>query len=245
MIRPTGLNIEKSSIAYVLLSSLNGFSRGVNVLSITVNWMFFCVSTYYFCKEYQFISERLEDLVEKDIDPKVIEEALEMLRKRHEEMTKVVNQSNDILKHFTFVTYAAGMPMTCFVLYGMITGQLDLSDTIFMLTCLMNINLQMILVTSLAACLNAKIHQPLDCIFQLNLEIATEKTIQLLNVFAARVNGPPIGIGVWDLFVIDKSTILMIGGTLITYAVVVIGFKPDGQSTTSVSQVSNNSSFLS
>ncbi|KAL3873474.1 hypothetical protein ACJMK2_036587 [Sinanodonta woodiana] len=228
MIRPTGLNIENYSTAYILLSSLNGFSRCVNFLSIAVNWMFFCVCIYCFCKEYQFISERLEDLVEKNIDPKVIEEALEMLRKRHEEMTKVVNQSNAILKHFTFVTYAAGMPMTCFVLYGMIMGTLDLSDTIFMLMCLVNINVQMILVTFLASHLNAKIHQPLDCIFQLNLEIMTDKTIQLLNVFAARLNGPPIGIEVSDLFVIDKSTILMIGGTLISYAVVVIGFKPNG-----------------
>ncbi|KAK3588752.1 hypothetical protein CHS0354_024230 [Potamilus streckersoni] len=209
MIRPTGLNIKNYGIAYVLLSSLNGFSKGVNCLSIFVNWMFFCVSIYCFCKEYQFISKRLEDLVKKDTDPNVVEETLEMLRKRHEEMTKVVNQSNAILKHFTFVTYAAGMPINCSVLYGMITGQLDMSDTIFMLMCLVIINIQMILVTSVAAFLNSNVHQPLDSIFQLDLGKVTDKTVQLLNVFATRLTGPPIGIGVWDLFVIDKSTILM------------------------------------
>ncbi|KAL3873476.1 hypothetical protein ACJMK2_036589 [Sinanodonta woodiana] len=241
IIRPTGLNIKTYSIPYILLSSLNGFSKGVNCLSIFVNWMFFSVCIYCFCKEYQFIYDRLKDIVEMDADPKVVEERLEMLRKRHEEMTKVVSQSNAILKHFTFVTYAAGMPMTCSVLYGMITGQLDLSDTIFMLMCLVIINLQMILVTSVAAYLNSKVHKPLDGIFQLDLGKVTDKTVQLLTVFAARLTGPSIGIGVWDLFVIDKSTIMMIGGTLITYAVVVIQFKTDGQ----VSHISNNSSFIS
>ncbi|KAK7107229.1 hypothetical protein V1264_015180 [Littorina saxatilis] len=86
--------------------------------------------------------------------------------------------------------------------------------------------LYLIVVTLTGAALNLKMHEPVDFLFRLDVQRMTGKGSEIVSAFLARVQGAPIGFNVYNLFTVDTSAIMMICGTILTYTLVIVQFKP-------------------
>ncbi|KAK7108784.1 hypothetical protein V1264_016453 [Littorina saxatilis] len=71
-------------------------------------------------------------------------------------------------------------------------------------------------------------HEPVDFLFCLDVQRMSGKGSEIVSMFLSRVQGAPIGFHVYNLFTVDTSTIMMICGTVLTYALVIVQFQPEG-----------------
>ncbi|XP_070188748.1 uncharacterized protein [Littorina saxatilis] len=69
-------------------------------------------------------------------------------------------------------------------------------------------------------------HEPVDFLFRLDVHRMTGTGSDIVSMFLSRVQGAPIGFHVYHLFTVDTSTVMMICGTLLTYALVIVQFQP-------------------
>nr|KAG5694766.1 hypothetical protein BaRGS_002719 [Batillaria attramentaria] len=82
-------------------------------------------------------------------------------------------------------------------------------------------------------------HAPQDVIYAADWSQLSDRLLYKAQLFASRLGHTKIGYDVYGLFVIDKSTVLMVLGTLLTYTIVVIQFQ-QGPANTSSSAADNS-----
>ncbi|XP_021374983.1 gustatory and pheromone receptor 32a-like [Mizuhopecten yessoensis] len=84
-----------------------------------------------------------------------------------------------------------------------------------------------ILVALMAACclVNIQAHEPAKFIYNLSMKEMTAEFAVQINVFLHRLNGSPIGLTAWSLFVIDNQVVVSVAGMLATYFVVLLQFQ--------------------
>ncbi|XP_046546282.1 uncharacterized protein LOC124256339 isoform X2 [Haliotis rubra] len=75
--------------------------------------------------------------------------------------------------------------------------------------------------------ISEKAHEPVQHIFGSKWSSLSEGTLQKVSLFVARLSSEKIGYTACGLFTIDKSALLMLGGTVLTYVVVVLQVQPD------------------
>ncbi|KAK7107263.1 hypothetical protein V1264_015213 [Littorina saxatilis] len=69
-------------------------------------------------------------------------------------------------------------------------------------------------------------HKPSGILSSLSIERMAGKPYNAIAAFQSQLQSGPIGFHVYHLFAIDTSTIMMICGTVLTYAVITIQLKP-------------------
>ncbi|XP_070188673.1 uncharacterized protein [Littorina saxatilis] len=150
--------------------------------------------------------------------------------------------------------YIGGIPSLLFVLHGFVYGNLVWEEFVTLLSFFVFVIVVLVLLTITGVKLNRKMHKPAEYLLSLNIEkmpgkgseifeadrltkcfhIASRDYFVLLVLshrvkvaaFLSRLQGKSIGFHVYHLFTIDTSTIMMVCGTILTYAVVIIQFQP-------------------
>ena len=85
---------------------------------------------------------------------------------------------------------------------------------------------QIIFICVGGALINAKAHKPLEYIYDISVDETSQQDSVKLQMFLSKLNGQPIGLTAFGMFVIDKPTILTIIGLLLTYFVIIVQFSP-------------------
>ncbi|XP_048247449.1 uncharacterized protein LOC124118100 isoform X2 [Haliotis rufescens] len=177
--------------------------------------------TFILIKEFKILSKKLKE----DMDN--FERIFGPFCQRHKRLSLILDQANNINTHFAFATYVFGIPMICFLWFGLIRGSLQTDELLFCSANLFTITALMIDVTVASCVLNDTANEPLQHIFRSNWASYSEGTTQKISLFVARLASEKVGYSVYGLFTIDRSTILMVVGTILTYAVVVLQVQPD------------------
>ncbi|KAK7469511.1 hypothetical protein BaRGS_00036490 [Batillaria attramentaria] len=131
------------------------------------------------------------------------DEDLEHFRFGHEALCVLLDKANVAFRHFLFARYAFGAPVVLFALRFLILNKKNVAVTQTVLVIMGVICVQMAIVTITAAALSVQ-----------------------MNIFLSRLQSGSIGFNVYGLFTIDLSAVLMICGTLMTYAVIILQFQP-------------------
>ncbi|XP_071086483.1 putative gustatory receptor 28b [Haliotis cracherodii] len=181
----------------------------------------FNTTTICLIKEFRILSKKLEEDMDK------FESIFGQFCQRHKRLSLISDEGNSFNSHVAFATYVFGIPMICFLVYGLIRGSLPKDELLFCSGNLCTITALMILVTVMGFVLNDSANEPLQHIFRSNWASYSEETTQKISLFVARLASEKVGYSVYGLFTIDRSTILMVVGTILTYAVVVLQVQPD------------------
>ncbi|ESP02691.1 hypothetical protein LOTGIDRAFT_171766 [Lottia gigantea] len=153
-----------------------------------------------------------------------LERTLEELRLRYEAVLDIIAKANEFLQHLFFAILASSIPVSCLILYGIITLNSNRPQMIYTgLTNIQVFNL-LFLILILGTYTANKVKQPVEYAMKINNRNLSEKASSSLQLMSVRYLAPCLGFNVYGLFSLDSSTFLTVIGTLITYAVVIYQF---------------------
>ncbi|XP_041470415.1 uncharacterized protein LOC121419973 [Lytechinus variegatus] len=190
--------------------------------------LFFVLICIILSRQFVKLDQRLERSLRKARIDGCFPKDFEVLRRQHEALATALDTSNDgLFTYVNLVTYATMAPLAVFLLYRIITSpsyQLGLSGWFFYWTWMINIFINVIIVSWIAAITSTKAHDPRERLFLVNLWNITNEEIMQMNVFLNRVSGDPMGYTIFDLVTITKPFILTIGGLLLTFYAIISEF---------------------
>ncbi|KAK7477640.1 hypothetical protein BaRGS_00031118 [Batillaria attramentaria] len=153
-------------------------------------------------------------------------ERLEYFRLRHAEICDLIVKTNNCLRHIIAAYFGSGVPCILFVIHGFVYKQLSEEEFADMASFFSGLVVALTVMTLTGVALNLKMHEPAGLLFKLNIVKSTGKGSEVVAAFLSRLQGAPIGFNVYHLFTVDPSTILMLCGTILTYAVVIVQIQP-------------------
>ncbi|XP_067659806.1 uncharacterized protein [Haliotis asinina] len=128
-------------VLYVLVLS-------VVSLQLSSTHVLFNTVSFILIMEFRKVSKSLE----KDMGN--FERIFDPFCQRHKRLSLISDQGNVINTHFAFATYVFGIPMICFLCYGIIRGSLPNDELLFCSANLLTITALMIVVTVLGCVLS-------------------------------------------------------------------------------------------
>ncbi|KAK3092116.1 hypothetical protein FSP39_025348 [Pinctada imbricata] len=165
---------------------------------------------------------------------------IEENRHQHEELVQLLRKADDIFSLYILVAIGTIIPLIIFTLYFVLFESVDLYSYV---ATWWSVSLSMIQITVVfvsGGIVNHVAHGPLGTIYTIDLRAMAIEQSQQLSVFLTQLTSAPIGFTAFGLFTIDKPTIITFAGSIVTYAVVVIQFKPSSDSTSVLQQVVAN-----
>ncbi|XP_067664284.1 uncharacterized protein [Haliotis asinina] len=182
------------------------------------------IFTKFLLQEFQIIVQKFKDLSMSGA-PNVAREC-EVLVEHHECLVDVLNTTNDCMRHYSFSVIVLCIPINCLFLYAAISKQLTKPELIFLCigicAALSFVGTKVVL----EGLVSSKAHDPLRYIWKVRKRIISQRGRETLDLFVTRLTGETIGYNVYGLFTISQPTFLGIVGTLATYIIVVVQFKP-------------------
>lgn len=126
------------------ISAILGVIRFYGLMATMFIFMCFHITCTVLSEKYSMINTELEEMFsERDDDMTHFEQ----LRRQHEKLTLVLVDANKFLGQVAFAVYALSIPLVCFILYGLIMGNLPLLDLLSLLYFLIQVVGAMIMVT--------------------------------------------------------------------------------------------------
>ncbi|XP_067664285.1 uncharacterized protein [Haliotis asinina] len=178
----------------------------------------------FLMKEFQKIAEKFKELSMSSASN--VERECEVLVEHHECLVDVLNTTNDCIRHYSFSILFLCIPVNCSLLYAAISKTLSEPELIFLsFTITTSLSILFIKVV-LEGLVSSKAHDPLRYIWKVRRRLVSEAGRETLDLFVTRLTGDTIGFNVYGLLTISLPTLLGIIGTLTTYVIVVVQFKP-------------------
>ncbi|XP_055958023.1 uncharacterized protein LOC126825296 [Patella vulgata] len=207
-----------AGIFFITLSSIPSLIR---VSTIALLFMF---CTYVVIKEY----ERNFELTKSNVEQMTVIK-LNMIIKQHEAVCDLLTAVNQIMKHFLAGSIVFSFPVHCF-LWVTLTNYSSLSATYFAIISLwaMLIFLSTFGEYFIAAHVNTTAHKTLGEVWKIDRSTLPETGLKMINIFTTKLSGSTIGYDIYGFFTLQKSSILALFGTILTYFIVAVQFKPDG-----------------
>ncbi|XP_070173750.1 uncharacterized protein [Littorina saxatilis] len=180
---------------------------------------------------------------QNDVDEQALDqEALfDDLRLKHQSLCDILQVTNKCLRHFVVMGFAGNVPLFCLIIYALTSGSLDLANTLFQVYNVVFTVAYTTLLILFGIRINDAAHSPQEVIYASDWSNLSDRLLCKVQLFASRLGHVKLGYDVYGLFVIDRSTVLMVVGTLVTYSVVVIQFQQGDVSTCSTG---SNSSIV-
>ncbi|KAK7480566.1 hypothetical protein BaRGS_00028142 [Batillaria attramentaria] len=163
----------------------------------------------------------------------------DVVHSKHQTLCELVDSTNKCVKHLICMSFVCGIFLSCLIIYGLGSGALDLANILYQVWNIVFSVFFVTLTTALGIALNDAAHAPQDVIYAADWSQLSDRLLYKAQLFASRLGHTKIGYDVYGLFVIDKSTVLMVLGTLLTYTIVVIQFQ-QGPANTSSSAADNS-----
>ncbi|KAK7108785.1 hypothetical protein V1264_016454 [Littorina saxatilis] len=173
-----------------------------------------------------------DDLLHEKLDKlQSSPQQLESYRLRHVSLCTLISDANRCLRHFLFAVYVFGTPFILLYMRGNLgtkaAGELKEMSDYWSVFDILQISVIIAVVTVVGAWISHLMHLPHEFLFKLNVQKMTGRASESVSMFLCRLQGQSLGFHVMHLFAVDTSTILMICGTFVTYAVVIIQFQPE------------------
>ncbi|XP_060562665.1 uncharacterized protein LOC132722231 [Ruditapes philippinarum] len=166
---------------------------------LTSQFAIICITI---CRLLQELYKTIKSYFE---NPEKFSEDIESFRQRHDKICVMILRADDILSTFIMTTVASTIPIIVLTLYFVIFVTDGVHTFSYAATwwSISLSTLQLTVVFLLGGAVNF-----------------------MLNVFLNRLTSQPIGLTACGLFVLDKPTIVTFVGSIATYAIVMIQFKP-------------------
>ncbi|KAK7099357.1 hypothetical protein V1264_003506 [Littorina saxatilis] len=147
------------------------------------------------------------------------------LRNQHESLCRLLSLSQRCFQHFIACNFAVSVPLLCFMIYSLASGAGRVNQWGFMFTmCMERISLLGVVI-AFAISLQEAARSPLSMIYASDWSALSHPLVTKLQLFTTRLHDSDLGYHVYGLFSVTRETVLMLAGTFITYAVVVIQFQ--------------------
>ncbi|XP_067670485.1 uncharacterized protein [Haliotis asinina] len=148
----------------------------------------------------------------------------------HGHITEVLEDVSNYVQHSLFTYVFMTVPVTSAVLYSILSKNINSEEVmVYSVWCawiLLCIGGKLLL----DAHVSLKAHGALQYVWGLDKDRFSGTGLQKVNLFVSRLTGDTIGYNIHGLFTITLPTLLGIAGTLITYIIVVVQFKPSDSS---------------
>lgn len=145
-------NYTQKIVPIVLMSfKVMILTIGMSASSAFNHWLMKLIKS-----EYSKVTSRLTSLIQEKSFQE-IEEHVEDLRKQHEALTALLQTANPVLQFAVLLSYASGIPVVCFLLYGLADGGLGVMDTFVLLEMFMGSLMSIIYLTLMGATLNSNV----------------------------------------------------------------------------------------
>ncbi|KAK6191865.1 hypothetical protein SNE40_003447 [Patella caerulea] len=91
----------------------------------------------------------------------------------------------------------------------------------------------------IASQVSTKAHETLDQLWKVEFLPLSDTGLKMIDIFTTKLSGSTIGYDIYGLFTIQKSSILAMCGTLLTYFIVAVQFKSGGNGDTCLEILKN------
>ncbi|XP_071086375.1 uncharacterized protein [Haliotis cracherodii] len=173
------------------------------------------------------VNARIAKLCDKGNEDIPSSSEFDRMRRQFEDTCSLVSKANEVFKHVIGSCYVASVPVICLMLYGLIHVNMNEGEY-FMLPMAMVLLISMVVISTLTSVgLNMKAHSSLSHLLMCDCSRLSDRSLHIISIFITRLTTTKIGFTLYNLFTIDSSTILMLTGTMLTYVLVVLQFKPD------------------
>ncbi|XP_067670462.1 uncharacterized protein [Haliotis asinina] len=178
----------------------------------------------FLCYEFKRVETQFKELSNSHCED--TETRFNALVIHHGHITEVLEDVSNYVQHSLFTYVFMTLPVTSAILYSILSKNINSEEVMvysvgcaWALLCIGGILL-------IDAHVSSKAHGTLQYIWSLDKERFSGKGLQKVNLFVSRLSGDTIGYNIHGLFTITMPTLLGIAGTLITYIIVVVQFKP-------------------
>ncbi|XP_046356141.2 uncharacterized protein LOC124135033 isoform X1 [Haliotis rufescens] len=200
----------------------------IGYILVEIQWLTSFVAipflSLFLWQEFKRVETQFQELANSQCeDP---EARFNTLVIHHGHVTEVLEDINNYVQHFIFTSVFMTLPVTCTIIYSIFSKSVNSEEVIFYSTgCvwgLLCVGLRLLV----DALVSSKAHGTLQYVWMLDKERFSGIGLQKMNLFVSRLTGDTIGYNIHGLFTITMPTLLGIVGTLVTYIIVVVQFKP-------------------
>ncbi|XP_071086376.1 uncharacterized protein [Haliotis cracherodii] len=185
------------------------------ILQMTAILTFFVIFTYCLSKEYSRTNAQMKHMFDKAGEDAPPTREIDRIRRQFEDICSLVETADKVFKHVIGSCYIASVPVICLMLYGLIHNDLMKEENIMLIESLVVFLTIVAVLTLTSVVLNFKAHSSLTCLLKVDLSRLTEKDLQIITVFITRITTTNIGYTLYNLFVVDSSTILMVSTVVV------------------------------
>lgn len=187
--------------AFILL--LTFVNTQVAILTLS----FYTVICYILYKEFEYLCRTFTLKIREDGQ---FLDSLEKFRIRHQRRCKLVERADDLFKYYIANTYLTNIPLLCLLLYSMVATENDVAYRFISAFRLTYVLIQMLILSVAATMINDQAHAPLADIYSIRVQSTTSERQLEVNMFLNKLTGTSIGLTAWDMFVINKPTLLTV-----------------------------------
>ncbi|ELU10797.1 hypothetical protein CAPTEDRAFT_223635 [Capitella teleta] len=199
---------------------LTFINSAVALLSLS----FYSITCYVLYKEFEYLCRTFSMKIKEDgtfIDD------LEKFRLRHQKRCKLVEEADELFKAYIANTYLTNIPLLCLLLYNIVYTDAGSSIVYRYISAyrLLYVLSQMLVLSIIATIINNQAHAPLADIYSIKVQTCSRERQLEVTMFLNKLTGTSIGLSAWDMFVINKPTVMTVFGMILTYFFLLVQFK--------------------
>ncbi|KAK6191866.1 hypothetical protein SNE40_003447 [Patella caerulea] len=197
--------------------------------------MLFCLCSYILSKEFG----RINGLIQSDVHQMTVRK-LDTLIKHHQAVCDLLSAVNRVCKHYLAGSIIASFTADCFM-WVTLTNVSSLTTEYFTFISLLSLFFFLMCngLLLIASQVSTKAHETLDQLWKVEFLPLSDTGLKMIDIFTTKLSGSTIGYDIYGLFTIQKSSILAMCGTLLTYFIVAVQFKSGGNGDTCLEILKN------
>ncbi|XP_048251867.1 uncharacterized protein LOC124135032 [Haliotis rufescens] len=200
----------------------------IGYILVTIQWLTSFVAipflSLFLWQEFNRVETQFQELANSQCED--TEARFNTLVIHHGHVTEVLEDINNYVQHFIFTCVFMTLPLACAIIYSILYKSVNSGEVIVYSTGCVWVLLCVGLRLLVDALVSSKAHGTLQYVWRLDKERFSGIGLQKMNLFVSRLTGDTIGFNIHGLFTITMPTLLGIVGTLVTYIIVVVQFKP-------------------
>ncbi|KAK6192071.1 hypothetical protein SNE40_003615 [Patella caerulea] len=162
----------------------------------------------------------------KMLDSDQTTEMVEMIRKRYFAITKFAEQVDDFLNPYVVLEIGVSSTCVCLYIHAIAYGHSSLIILLIWCGLLILATSEILLVLKSGVALNESAKLCLETTKYLDGRKMNRETISLVTLFIENMRSGDVGLTFMKLFILDKTTMVTVFGTMISYIIVIMQFKP-------------------
>ncbi|XP_033726000.1 uncharacterized protein LOC117315757 [Pecten maximus] len=150
------------------------------------------------------------------------------MRKQHNALCNMLDIGDDVLKHQVGLCLVLNVFITLILIYNICWYEAvrkDIGTLVSHIFWLSGSGTMLISLMAVCCMVNIQAHEPAKFIHNLSMKDVTAEFALQVTVFLHRLNGPPLGLTAWSLFVVDNQVVVSVAGMIATYFVVLLQFQ--------------------